>query len=110
MSPVEEARLSPPGNAPVVMVHVSGGLPPIAVNRALKVTPFVALGISPVVTVTGGAATVIVKVFCAVLDAESVTCSVALKVPAAVGVPAIAPVLEFKETPGGSAPEAICQL
>jgi hypothetical protein len=48
--------------------------------------------------------------FAVVWELASVTCTVKLLVPEPVGVPVIAPVLEFNVSPEGKLPELIDQV
>jgi hypothetical protein len=47
------------------------------------------------------------RAFCCWSKLESTTCTVITNDPAAVGVPLIAPVLEFSDSPAASCPKAI---
>jgi hypothetical protein len=53
---------------------------------------------------------VIERALDAVVEAASVTCTVKSKVPAADGVPVIAPVLTLRDSPVGKLPDAIDQV
>lgn len=63
-----------------------------------------------VVLMLGAALTAIDKALVAVLEPESVTLTVKLEVPAAVGVPVIAPLEAFRLSPAGKVPVARDQL
>jgi len=101
---------SPGGRVPDVIVQVYGETPPLAVS----VCEYVPL-VNPdtrgedVVIVSGGGLIVRLKVWVATLEAESVTRTVKLYVPAPVGVPVIAPALE-SASPAGRAPDEIAHV
>ena len=99
--------VSPVGSAPLPSAYVSPPAPPVAATLAEYAVPTVPPA-SVVVenTIAGGAATPIVNV-CVELaagDPESFTVTVNVTLPAAMGVPVIAPVDAFKLNPGGSVP------
>src|SRR5215831_7720438 len=81
------ARVSPAGNAPVVIDQVLPPAPPLAARVWLYAVPTVALGSDAVVTLNCGGATTMLRAFVAVVLALSFTCTVKLAVPAVVGVP-----------------------
>jgi hypothetical protein len=61
--------------------------------------------ISGAVIPLGGRATVRLRGALAVTELASLTCTVKLLVPVAVGVPVMAPVAEFRDKPAGRVPE-----
>ena len=65
---------------------------------------------SEVVVIPGAGKTFKLRAWVALTEKLSVTCTIKLLVPKAVGVPEIAPVLEESASPVGSEPEAIDQL
>ena len=107
--PVLPSRLSPEGSVPVVTDQTKGAVPPLAVNvfeySAAAVPPgravVVIFNTSPIEMESG-------RVVLA--PTLSVTRIVKLTVPAAVGVPLMAPLLAFRFKPGGSAPAEMDQL
>lgn len=101
-------RLRPAGNAPVVVLQVYGVLPPEAANVALYALLTVPVASEEVETDGGCAAavTAMLSAFVAVMLFASFTCTVKEAVPAAVGVPEMAPALE-SVNPAGNAPVVI---
>jgi len=99
-----------------VTVPVGVGVPEAGVTVAVKVTLFptateFAEAVSTVVVgVAGGALMVRLRLWVAVLLAESVTFTVKVDGPAVAGVPEMAPVLGASESPAGSAPELMLQV
>ncbi len=81
-------------------------MPPVACKLALYAVPTVPLATVVVVIVSVAGETVSVRACVSVtgVAAESRTCAEKLKVPAAVGVPEIAPVLVLTVSPPGSEP------
>ena len=63
-----------------------------------------------VVVTDGGPTTVMLSALMAVPEAESVTCTVKLIVPVAVGVPEITPVAELRVSPAGKLSTVMDQL
>ena len=111
IAPVPAFSVKPVGREPVVIDQVTAPVPPVAPNVALYAEPTVPPG-KLVVEIANGELTVIVRAFVAVCAGvpESVAFTVKLAVPAAVGVPVIAPVLALSVSPAGSAPEAMDQV
>ena len=108
--PVAVLRVKPPGKAPTVMLHVIGAVP-VAVSVSVYAVPTVPWSsvCAGIVGATTGAAIV--------MDSCLVTLpklfwarTVKLNVPAAVGVPVIAPVVAFSVKPPGSAPAAMLNV
>ena len=111
IAPVAAFNERPGGNAPAVMLHVIGAVPPVAAGVELYATPMVPLGntgelrvsckfttkLTTCVAVRGGVA-------------ESVHCNVKLDVPTAEGVPEITPVDAFSESPAGKLPFVTSQV
>jgi hypothetical protein len=102
IAPVLGFRVSPPGSP--VADHVYGPCPPAAANVPAYGTPATPLDRAVVVTVR---ALLMVSVRLLVADArvglvESWTVNTTVLVPAAVGVPVIAPVEAFTLSPTGS--------
>ena len=99
--PVE--RLSPAGKEPVATDHEYGGDPPDAPSVCAYAAPTIPAGSDDVVTDKAGG--LIVNASGAVLDTEalSVTLTVKLADPAAVGVPDTVPAAE-RVRPAGSDP------
>ena len=110
-APVAAFSVTPAGNAPEVIDHVYGVMPPVAASVAAYATPTCPFGKDGVVIVTVLAAILKVKLadFETAGDSESVTCAVIVKLPDAVGVPLSAPA-ELSVTPAGNAPAVIDQL
>jgi hypothetical protein len=102
-------RLKPAGKVPADTVHVYGMVPPLAFRACEYTLPAVAGGKDDVVTANGGGATVIDKAEVSVLDPPSVTFTVKLEVPNAVGVPDIVPPAE-RVSPAGKVPAETVQL
>jgi len=97
------AKLSPPGSGPGDNVQVYGCVPPDAaafIEYATLTSPFG----RAVVVIDGAEAMVIDNTLVADAPTLSVTFSVKFTIPAAVGVPVIAPVLAFKISPAGNGP------
>jgi hypothetical protein len=101
-------RPSPGGNEPEMMLHVYGGVPPVAAREYEYAIPTAPLGGAVVVMVTVPDAIVILRFAVAVWEDESVTLSVKLEVPVAVGVPVIAEPTRLN--PGGNDPALIVQV
>jgi hypothetical protein len=100
--PVEDAKESPAGSAPVVTPHVIGAVP-VAARVCVYTDPVTAAGKGDVVVMPGGVFTVRVSD----LELEPpalVALTVKVKMPAAVGVPLMMPLEDAKENPAGSAP------
>src|SRR5207244_323684 len=111
ITPVAAFRVSPTGSVPVATVQLLyGGRPPAAVNCAEYAVPTVAFGSVVVVILTRAAMVIVNDCAVAVAPALSFTVTPNVKVPAAPGVPAMAPLVAFKASPPGSAPETTCQL
>ena len=96
------ARLSPAGSDPLVTDHVYGGVPPVASSPCEYAAPTIPAGNDDVVTVKAGALIVNDRAAVADADALSVTFTVKLDSPAAIGVPDI--VLPARLSPAGSDP------
>jgi hypothetical protein len=103
ISPVLVLRLSPAGNVPSDTAHVSDPVPPVEATVFEYATPAVAPGKDVVVMESGGAI-VIERGFESEALAASTTPMVKFEVPAADGVPEIAPVALLRLSPAGSAP------
>ncbi len=105
-------KARPAGNAPVVTDHLYGPTPPLACRVALYAAPVVVFVKDVVVITKGGGATVNVN-DCdatAAVDAESLTETVMLKDPVAVGVPEMVPVPASSANPVGNAPLVMDQV
>jgi len=96
----------PGGKEPLVMLHEYGVVPPVACNIAEYAVPTVPLAKLEVEidSVCFAAAIAIFSDCDAVLLLASFTCTVKLEVPAAVGVPEMAPDEAFRLNPAGSDP------
>jgi hypothetical protein len=107
--PVFAFNARPAGREPALTFQVYGDVPPIAIRTAVLeyatwITP---CGKLVVVTCNGGLLTVMLRLAVALAGVgvcESVTLTVKLAVPSALGVPLIVPVEEFSVRPGGKAP------
>ena len=100
--------VSPAGKVPLASAHVYGGVPPDAPSAceyALPTTPF---GNPDVVTVRDAGLMVSDSDAVAVFDALSVTRTVNVLAPAAVGVPEIVPPVSV--SPAGNVPLAIAHV
>ena len=99
----------PGGNVPETNEYVYGAVPPVTDMLAEYAVPTVALPLPqvPQIKFRADGATTMVQVWVSVLPFESTTLDVKVKVPAAVGVPEIAPVVAFSVRPAGNAPELI---
>ena len=101
MAPVLVFSVRPPGRVPVTE-NVYGAVPPLTTGaglfRATLTSPELTVG---QVSVGGGA---IVKGQVAAADAPLASFTWRVKVPAAVGVPVMAPVLVFSVRPLGRVP------
>lgn len=100
---IDEAEIdSPAGNDPDATDQTYGARPPVAASDWVKVLPVTPSANDDVATVKG-ARTSIVNDFVAVLLSESVTRTVNVEDPTAVGVPdTVAP---DKDRPAGSEPD-----
>lgn len=110
--PVDVFRVSPGGKTPVLMLQLYGVFPPVAAKVALYALPCCPLGKELVLMLTDAAATTTLSACVAVSAVgfvESVTFTVKLKVPEALGVPEIAPLEAFKLRPVGREPEVMLQ-
>jgi hypothetical protein len=108
--------VSPPGNAPALMLQLYGWVPPLAASVVEYAVPTCPDGTDTVVICSAvtAAATVRVNDLVAVSAlgfgvVESVTCAVKLKEPDAVGVPEIVPA-DDNVRPAGKAPALRLQL
>ena len=113
--PLEAFNVSPPGNAPELMLQLYGVVPPLPASVVEYAVPLCPAGTELVVICTGvtAAATVMLSDCVAVFgvgEVESVTFAVKLKLPEVVGVPLICPDVAFRLSPAGSAPELTDQL
>jgi hypothetical protein len=101
----------PGGTLPAASDQLYGATPPVAARVRVAVTPPVTVLNVLVLTVSGGMTTVRVNGLVTVTAGTwlSVNCTVKLKVPPAVGMPVIAPVLALIVIPGGSPPAAMDQ-
>jgi len=112
--PVEAVRLRPGGSTPELMLHVYGVVPPLAASVTLYAVPCVPLANELVVMLTG--VTLVFMTMLSAFDAvcagvvESVTFTVKLNVPEAVGVPEITPLVGMMLSPEGSEPALMLQL
>src|SRR5579872_315782 len=106
IAPVVAFTDNPAGSEPDASDHAYAPEPPEACSVALYVVVARAPGSEAVVMATGGAPIAIVNEAFAVLDVfvGSVTAIVNVPETAAVGVPLIAPVDAFRDSPAGSAP------
>ena len=102
---VPAERLNPAGSDPVAMDHVYGGDPPVAFSGCEYAMPTVPAGKEEVVMLKPGALITSDRGALADTDALSVTLTVKLEDPAAVGVPEI--VLPERLNPAGSDPAAM---
>ncbi len=109
MTPVVGFNVSPAGIVPEVTANVGAGLP-VAVSGVDTGVFTVRAGMDPLmVGATVAAAMVPLKVFEAV-PAMFVAVTVKLYGPAVVGVPAMTPVVGFKESPTGSEPAVTAKV
>jgi hypothetical protein len=97
-------RLKPAGSDPLATDQVYGGVPPVALRACEYITPTVPAGNEDVVTFNAGALMRIDRPALADAVRLSVTLTVKLDGPAAVGVPEI--VLPERLSPAGSDPLA----
>jgi hypothetical protein len=95
---------NPAGKLPVVTLHVYGGVPPLPLSIAEYAAPAMPSGKLVVVTESVAGAIVIDNCFVAVCDAPSVTRTVNVAFPAAVGVPVMTP-FPFSDNPAGKLPD-----
>jgi hypothetical protein len=106
-TPVAALSVSPAGRAPEEIDQVIGATPPISASWVEYATPTTGLGTA--VVVMAGPVTLIVNDLVAEsagLD-ESVTLTVNALLNAAVGIPEMTPVAEFRVRPGGGVPVEI---
>ena len=112
ITPELEFKLSPAGSAPVVIVQVYGVVPPLATTGCEYEVAIVPEGNELVLMVSGGVI-VIRSVLLAVSCGLELSLTVIPKngvIEAAVGVPLMTPVLEFKLRPAGSDPTVSAQV
>jgi hypothetical protein len=99
----EGLRVRPVGRDPPIRLHVYGVIPPLAARVSKYDVPIVALGSVVVVTIkVATLSTVSVSVaetVCAVVSL-SVTCTVKVEAPSAVGVPLMTPVFDIVNPAG----------
>ncbi len=95
-------NVSPAGNAPALTPHVYPPVPPVAARDCEYATPTTPPGSDDVLTLSP-AVPAIDNCFVAFAELLSVTCTVKVAVPAADGIPAIAPTA-LSVNPTGSAP------
>jgi len=110
IAPVLALRVRPAGNALTEIEYVYGAVPPLALTLCVYETPVVGAGSVDGVTATVAEATV-TEYACVPLKGEpvpveeSIALMVKLAAPPAVGVPVIAPVVEFSVRPAGRTPD-----
>src|SRR5512139_2186457 len=104
-------KVIPGGTLPAASDQLYGATPPVAARVRVADTPPVTVLKLVVLTAKGATTTVRVKGLVTVTAGTwlSVNCTVKLKVPPAVGVPVIAPVLALIVIPGGRLPAAMDQ-
>jgi hypothetical protein len=105
---VPPERLSPAGSDPLATAQVYGGVPPVAFSVCEYPTPTVPAGNEEVLMLNTGALIVNDNPAVADTDVLSVTFTVKLADPAAVGVPEIVPAAKL--SPTGSDPVAMDQV
>lgn len=101
-------RLNPAGSEPLARDHVYGGVPPVALTGCAYPAPVVPNGSEEVVMVNAGELMTMVSAAVAEAVAPSVSLTVKLEGPGAVGVPEI--VLPESIKPAGSDPVATDQV
>src|ERR1700753_660684 len=108
MIPVAGSRARPAGSDPDMTANVSAPVPPVTAICVAYSAPRAPFGSAVAATVRApGAAMVIEMLSVAVFGVGvelSVAVSVAVNVPAVVGVPEMVPTFGFKVSPPGSAP------
>jgi hypothetical protein len=115
MVPVELSMVSPGGSDPLAIDQLYGGVPPVTATVAEYGTPTVPLGrevvvmspLEPPAETTIERSAVAVR---AVGVVESVTVTVKSEVPAAVGVPEMAPLEASRLSPAESDPVVTVQV
>jgi hypothetical protein len=111
MRPVPLLSVNPGGSEPLAIDHAYGLVPPVAASVREYWLPTLPFGSDVVVMLrVWAAAIVMLNCLVAICAALSVTRTVKVNIPAAVGVPEIAPVDEFSESPLGREPLTIDQL
>jgi hypothetical protein len=111
--PVEADRATPAGRLPDEIDHVYGVVPPPACSELEYEVPFVPEPrlVVETVSVEGGAAAIAIESFtdwlCAAGLPPSLSNTVKLLVPVAVGVPEISPVAGARVRPAGRLPDEI---
>ena len=110
IAPVVVFNDRPGGRLPCETLHVKGAIPPVIEQDALYAVPTVAPG-SDVDVKASCPSIAIAKDVLPVFggEAESEASTVKFDVPLVLGVPAIAPVLEFRLRPAGRLPLATDQ-
>jgi hypothetical protein len=104
ITPVLAFSVRPAGKLPLLMLHVYGVTPPVAVTVAEYATFTVPDGSDVVVIISVAGLIVMLRFAVAVLLSASVTFTVKLEVSTVVGVPDITPVLAFSVSPAGKLP------
>lgn len=102
--PVAEFKVNPLGSAPPVMLHVSGGTPPVAVSGAVYGVPTCAGGKDDVV-ITSSGATWIEQARSALAPLWSDTRSANVAEPALAGTPETMPESDAIVSPVGKLPD-----
>jgi hypothetical protein len=100
---------SPAGSEPDATDHVYPPVPPFAASVCEYAAPTVPLGSEEVAIASAGGSIASDNGAVAVVPAESCTCTVKFEVPAADGIPEIAPA-PLSDSPAGSEPEATDHL
>jgi hypothetical protein len=102
------ASISPAGSDPLAIVHVKGGVPPIAASVWEYAVPTIPVGSDEVEICKAGGLIVIDNAAAADVDGEALSATFTVKLldPAAVGVPEIVP-FAASISPAGSDPLAI---
>jgi len=106
ITPVAALRVRPPGRAPEDTDQVKAGVPPLADRELVYAVPTLPEASEGLIVNAGGAITIENgdELVCAGV-LESLTVTVKLTVPLAVGVPETMPVAGFKPRPAGRLPE-----
>ncbi len=112
ITPVVAFKVNPVGSVPEFKVNVYGAVPPVGTIVEEYATPTCPVTAAAQAAVSTAGEMVmpqaeVIKTCAgdAAVPLESVTLMVKLKGPVPVGVPVIAPVLGFRNRPGGKAPE-----
>ena len=105
--PLVALNVRPAGSEPAVIDQWYGGVPPTAFKLAEYAVPIAPPDRVGAVVIVSAEITGSVNAFEVLTELLSVTVTVKAKLPTLVGVPVIAPLVGFSETPPGREPAVI---